>query len=285
MKSWNLVLIGIMALGLALVPLFRSRPAAIEWHRDTQSALERAQASKRNVLAFLYTDWCGYCRQMDSNTFADPTVIQEMGDQYVWLRLNAETDPEGARLQREHGITGYPALLILEPDGSEIDRIPGYVPPDRFPGSVRERVEAPDSLAGLRARVREDPADVTAYFDLAVRLRERGMGAQAVPYLRKLAELDTEDRSGRAAAGWFLLADTQFGSGQTESALASLAELRRRFPDSSYARESPLMEAEILLDRGEQSEARDLLARFLKDNPEHRAVPKIRELLASPTLN
>lgn len=140
MRGSKLVLLGVLVLGLALVPLFRGRPASLDWHHSYEPAFAEARTSQRAVMAFLYTDWCGYCRQMDSNTFTDPSVVEALGEAFVWLRLNPESDPDGARLQRLHGVNGYPTLLILDPEAREISRISGFVPADRFLEAVQSRL-------------------------------------------------------------------------------------------------------------------------------------------------
>ncbi|GAB4108162.1 MAG: hypothetical protein Kow001_03900 [Acidobacteriota bacterium] len=280
MTSRKLILAGLVVLGLALLPFLRSRPPALEWHHSPESAFSVARASGLNVLVFLYTDWCGYCRRMDRTTFVDPAVIGEMGEAYVWLRLNAEKDPAGVKMQQDFGVSGYPTILILDPEGREIDRIPGFLPPERFPEAVRSRVESPRSLAGIRRRLEVDPSDVSSHFELATRLMERGMAAEATDHFRKVTELDAENRSGRADAGWYFLAEAQAGSGRMEAALEALAQLRQRFPDSHFAQEAYLMEAEIRMRQGDDQGARNLLARFLREHPDHRAAAQVRDLLA-----
>ncbi len=281
MRSRNLVLGGMVVLALALLPFLRSRPPALQWHHTPESAFDAARSSGLNVLAFLYTDWCGYCRRMDRSTFVDPDVIRELGEAYVWLRLNAEKDPAGVRMQEDFGVGGYPTILILDPEGQEIDRVAGFVPPERFPEAVRARVESPSSLARIRQRLREDPSDVTGHFELASRLMERGMAEQASRHFRKVTELDSDNHSGRADAGWYFLAQAQAGTGRTEAALEALAQLRVRFPNSRFAQEAYLLEAEILLRQGDRRGARDLLARFLREHPEHQAADQVRDLLAA----
>ncbi len=281
MRSRNLVLGGMVVLALALLPFLRSRPPALQWHHTPESAFDAARSSGLNVLAFLYTDWCGYCRRMDRSTFVDPDVIRELGEAYVWLRLNAEKDPAGVRMQEDFGVGGYPTILILDPEGQEIDRVAGFVPPESFPEAVRARVESPSSLARIRQRLREDPSDVTGHFELASRLMERGMTEQASRHFRKVTELDADNQSGRADAGWYFLAQAQAGTGRTEAALEALAQLRVRFPNSRFAQEAYLLEAEILLRQGDRRGARDLLARFLREHPEHQAADQVRDLLAA----
>jgi thioredoxin-related protein len=51
-------------------------------------------------------------------------------DQVVPVRL--DVDREGRQLSNEYRVDGLPTVLILDPDGREIGRIPGYMPPAGF---------------------------------------------------------------------------------------------------------------------------------------------------------
>jgi thiol:disulfide interchange protein DsbD len=129
--------LAIVLLLLAVAPLFRAPEQPIAWRSSPERAFDEAARGNLPVLVFLYTDWCTYCRQMDQTTFSDPDVVRQMSSDYVWLRLNAETDPFGIRMQRRFSVSGFPTLLILDSKGNEIDRLQGYVPPHYFADAVR----------------------------------------------------------------------------------------------------------------------------------------------------
>ena len=140
MKTRVLFALALALLLLALLPLLRAPHASIEWQSSPQQAFDRAAEEGLPVLVFLYTDWCTYCRQMDQTTFSDPEVVRQVAADYVWLRLNAETDPAGARLQQQFFVAGFPTVLILDSKGREIDRLQGYVPPHQFAQAVKARM-------------------------------------------------------------------------------------------------------------------------------------------------
>ena len=145
MKSRLLFVLASLLLVLAVLPLLRAPKAAIDWKYSPEQAFGQAGDEGLPVLVFLYTDWCTYCRQMDETTFSDPEVVSEMATDFVWLRLNAETDPEGTRLQKRFFVSGFPTLLILDSTGKEIDRLQGYVPPRQFALAVKARVPTRES--------------------------------------------------------------------------------------------------------------------------------------------
>ncbi len=281
MRGRFLYLLGLLLLLLAILPFTRSRPASLPWHQDANRAFETARKTSKPVVTFLYTDWCTICKRMDLTTFADEGLIAEMADRYVWLRLNAETDVEGAEMQRRFRVAGYPTTLLLDEAGEEIDRVPGYVPAERFIEEVRSRTEGPGSFAQVRRRALDEPEDPEAQYELASLYMERRMMEQAGSRFRKAFELDPDNRDGRADASLYYFAETQAAANRYPQAMASLEELLQRFPDSRYATEAELMRAEILLQEGEAEEAKTVLRGFLESHPEHRAAPQIRRILES----
>ena len=114
-----------------------SNHAAIEitWEKDLPSALERARREGKPVLINFYADWCVWCKRLESTTLRDAKVATVLQNRVVPLSLNVESN--GRELSNEYRVDGLPTIVVLSADGSEIGRIPGYMPPDSFV----ERVE------------------------------------------------------------------------------------------------------------------------------------------------
>ncbi len=136
--------------GLALLPLNAAEPspappavpASAEQSADTEkvlaeifssgpieAAFKKAEASKKLVFVDFYAVWCGPCKMLDQTTFPDPAVAALLKDKMVSLRYDAEKE---TALAEKYGIESYPTLLVLNPDGSIVDRINGFLPPDQF---------------------------------------------------------------------------------------------------------------------------------------------------------
>ncbi len=103
--------------------------SAVAWERDLPSALARAGNEKKVVMVDFYTDWCKWCRRLDETTFADGSV-QKALQGVVTVRLNAEKDGRDAAAR--FNVDGFPTIIFLDPAGSEIGRIPGYMEPGPF---------------------------------------------------------------------------------------------------------------------------------------------------------
>ena len=107
----------------------------VHWQKyDT--ALELAQKEKRHVLVNFTTKWCVYCKVMDTTTYVDSTVVNTLNEKFVLAKVDGESYdmvslPKGditeKGLTRQFGVRGYPTTWLLEPDGSKIGPMTGYI--------------------------------------------------------------------------------------------------------------------------------------------------------------
>src|SRR2546425_8707448 len=155
-----------IVLGLAVTTI-PATPSTITWEREYEKAIERARAEKKLIIADMFTDWCALCKQMDAETFDEPRLVQKMAKEYVWLKLNTETEEDGLRLQKEFAILTYPTILVLDSRGEEVDRIDRFLAAAQFSERVRSFINSPDSVASLRKAVQEQPNSIPARYALA----------------------------------------------------------------------------------------------------------------------
>ncbi len=106
-----------------------SDPSAdINW-RTFDEAQKEAQTDSRKFLLYFYTDWCGYCRKLEKNTFVDKKIAAYVNQNFIPVRINSEKRPKIAARYR---ISGVPNLRFLTAKGEDIAHWPGYIEADRF---------------------------------------------------------------------------------------------------------------------------------------------------------
>ena len=88
-------------------------------------ALARARSEKRLVLVDVYTDWCGWCKKLDREVFADARVA-EATRALVAVRVNAE-EGGGEKVAQRYDVQGFPTVLFVDGSGNVVKRIDGYV--------------------------------------------------------------------------------------------------------------------------------------------------------------
>jgi len=61
----------------------------IKWH-TIQEAEKLFNKSPRPIFIDTYTDWCGWCKKMDSETFTDPVIADILNTKFYPVKFNAE---------------------------------------------------------------------------------------------------------------------------------------------------------------------------------------------------
>ncbi len=88
-------------------------------------ALAKARDEKKLVLVDVYTDWCGWCKKMERDVFADERVGSAAGN-LLAVRVNAEKG--GEEVADRFGVRGFPTILFVDGDGRLVRKVEGYVP-------------------------------------------------------------------------------------------------------------------------------------------------------------
>ena len=61
----------------------------IKW-MSLAEALEAQKKEPRKIMMDVYTNWCGPCKMMDKNTFANPDVAAYVSKYFYAVKFNAE---------------------------------------------------------------------------------------------------------------------------------------------------------------------------------------------------
>ena len=117
----------------------------VAW-RGWNAGLAQAAGSGKPVIVDVYTDWCGWCRRMERDTYARPDVSDYLNRHFVTVRLNADSDERVVYGGREFSartlaggfnVSGYPTTIFLRPTGEHMVNVPGYIGPGQFMRLVR----------------------------------------------------------------------------------------------------------------------------------------------------
>ncbi len=121
-------------------------PATVKWYTIEEAQALNAKAP-RKIFMDMYTDWCGWCKTMDKNTFSQPDVAEYLNTYFYPVKFNAEgRNPAVFRGQtynfnpqyRSHdlainimqGRMSYPTTLYLDEELNLITVVPGYQSPE-----------------------------------------------------------------------------------------------------------------------------------------------------------
>ncbi|MCH9650365.1 MAG: thioredoxin family protein [Deltaproteobacteria bacterium] len=211
------------------------------WHGDLRSAQQQALEEDKFLLVDLYADWCGWCRRLEQDVFADPQ-FKAYGDLFAKLKVDVEDGGEGSRLQSRYGASSLPTTLILSPNMVLVEAIRGYAPRETFMSHMKRSIAEYRKQEVLYDRLLAE-ADLEVLEPLARTLHQQGDGARAAQIYRKtLAERQQTPQE--RAWNLYRLADALRLDGDLKEARRALKDSRLRAID---ARDSTLVEACDLL--------------------------------------
>jgi len=177
-------------------------------------------------------------------------------------------------------VRGFPSVLLLNHDGSEFDRLDGFLQAATFLQRITALADDPDSLGNLRAAAERNPKDATARYKLGRNLLNRGDFANAQKNLEELIRLDPKGSAGLTDSALFYLSMSQALQTDLPAALATLSRLERDFPKSELLPQAWLMSGELMLQAGRRDEGRKRIEDFLRSYPDHALAERARRLLA-----
>lgn len=108
----------------------------IPWGDNLDQALAQAKKEGRQVIVDFYTDWCGYCKKLDTQTFVDKEVV-DLAAKAIPVKVNAERQPGIAARYR---VNAFPMVLVLDSDGEVLGRLTGYMPPGEFAAELTKHL-------------------------------------------------------------------------------------------------------------------------------------------------
>ena len=123
----------------------------MKWY-SLDEALKLNAKAPRNILIDVYTDWCGWCKKMDAETFNHPAIAKYVNKNFYPVKFDAESSEPvkfgdqtfvnqggggGARKSTHQfatalGVSGYPTVVYLTGDLKLIGAVPGFFTPEKI---------------------------------------------------------------------------------------------------------------------------------------------------------
>lgn len=110
-----------------------------------EEAIEASKSEPRKIFIDIYTDWCGWCKKMDAQTFSHPDIASYINENYYAVKFNAEQKESinfkghefkfiasGRRGVHELAVAltnnnlSYPMSVFMDEEYKILSPVPGY---------------------------------------------------------------------------------------------------------------------------------------------------------------
>ncbi len=148
MKLFRITLLFGFILMIGKADVAASDHTKVDW-LTMEEAQQLFSEEPRMIFVDVYTDWCGWCRRMESETFSHPQIAEMLNTYFYPVKLNAEQEEpivfQGITYENENigqrrathsfaiallqGKMSYPSVAFFDENMQLITAIPGFRPP------------------------------------------------------------------------------------------------------------------------------------------------------------
>lgn len=149
MKAFSLKFLFFLCIGLVSLATSAQEVTWLTWNEA--ASLAETDKNPKKIFVDVYTDWCGWCKKMDKDTFQNADVAAYMEEKFYMVKLDGEGKepiefkgktynfvPQGRKGYHEfaaalmQGKLSYPTTIFLDEKMNMLSPVPGYQKPTPF---------------------------------------------------------------------------------------------------------------------------------------------------------
>ena len=93
--------------------------------------LKEAKRTRKAIFLDFTATWCGPCRQMEKETFANAKVAAVSSESYLAYKVDIDWFA-GMDIAEKYNVKQYPTIVFLDYQGRYLNRIKGFYAPEYF---------------------------------------------------------------------------------------------------------------------------------------------------------
>ncbi len=114
--------------------------SSLKWY-SFDEAMQKSKRESKPVLVDFYADWCSWCKEMDKQTFSNPSVRRQLNKNFVLARIDVQKKQKinykgktfsEREFQAALNVTGLPTLAFFDKNGNLVTTVPGFMTKDQL---------------------------------------------------------------------------------------------------------------------------------------------------------
>ncbi len=233
----------------------------VNWVTTYDAALKQAGETGKPIMIDFYTDWCGWCKRLDKDTYTDAAVVKK-SEEFINAKIHAEKDKRSAKL---HGVSSFPTIVFLDSNGKEIWRVAGYKNGPQF---LQEMVKAQvQTMSEELLKEQADAGDAEAAYFLALKYSALNDCDHATTYYDKSTQADQKNSLGYKADSLLGAGLCLFQSKEYDAALENYNAFLEEFKEHSRLDEALYFAGFVHLSLNDTDIANSLFAELTEKFP------------------
>ncbi len=176
-------------LALTLLLAGPSSAKGIQWEKNFDSAMKKAEEHNKPVIIDFWAEWCGWCHRLDRTTYVDPLVAAK-AQNFVAVKVDTEGSRREMEVVERYKVNSLPTILFLSPRGLQVSRVSTFMGPGRFPFTMDKALEAARRVSAWEGELERNPDDAGALLSIGQHLFEQECYAESEEYLARAARHD-----------------------------------------------------------------------------------------------
>src|SRR3989304_1224496 len=101
----------------------------VSFHTSLDPGIKEAKNLSKPIFLYFRSETCYWCKKFEEEALSDKRVIDILNNNFVIISIDTFKQKNVAN---NLGVRSTPFMIFFTTDGTEISRIPGYIPTDEF---------------------------------------------------------------------------------------------------------------------------------------------------------
>lgn len=201
---------------------------------------------------------------MDSVTFEN-RIAASVSKSLIFSKHNGKVDTSFAR---RYGIAAYPTMVVVKPNGDEVDRLVGFYRPEEFVPAILDLLQDRNTLNDYLSRLMQYPGSLSLRLEVAEKYRNRSSLDEAREHYEYVLETDPDNGEGFSDDALMAVGKLELKARNYDLAVEQFERFKKTFPDSEMYEDAAIYVPYTLMRAEKVAEAIEQFEQFKKDFPD-----------------